>query len=194
MKKDEISIIGDHQLISDEKLIKGMYKSLKWSVRLRRLINEKELKQSITNKQLIYHPLWVAKLIVIADRKPFNPKKTPMMAFVDGVSGYRGLFATNPKIETATNIMSSQRTKPVIHDENEVLKYITDVQQKQINRSYVLKKPNHKVVDFFLAYLPIWIVDISHNKIKQQFIINANTGESEQYMAGLWKTKERLII
>ncbi|MEC5424795.1 hypothetical protein QGM71_15015 [Virgibacillus sp. C22-A2] len=187
--REDIVLLGSNTLIQEENLCKYMYKTLNWSMKVKKGINTDFLKRNIHSKELIYHPIWLAKLLVIADRKPFKPKKIPMMCFVDAVSGYRGLLTTVPKT-TDHPIGSTKVIAPRIDKSEEVQKYIKDIQHTQINRSYVLKKPEHKIVEKFLVHLPIWKVQVEEGSFKKVFMINANTGESEEYMSDQWKTEK----
>lgn len=77
--------------------------------------------------------------------------------------------------------------------EEELEKYIKNVQRKQINRSYVLKKPLHEVKEISLIYLPIWKVKVKGNNIKEALYINGNSGESEKFMSERWKNGKDLL-
>jgi|SRR5690625_1085827 len=185
MINEKLTVMGNHNLIDQEALYTHIYKSLKWTVRLRGNINKEFVRRNTTNTALKYHPIWLAKTLVIADRKPFAPKKTPNMVFVDAISGYRGIISKIP--ETAeVKVHKNQVISANIIDDNAIVDYIRDVQVKQINRSYVLKKPRHEIVEYFLVYLPLWIGKVSSQEMVKEFTINANTGESEEYMASLW--------
>lgn len=132
------------------------------------------------------------KTLVIADRKPFPPKKTPNMIFIDAVSGYRGLLSTVPETSDAVIIERKLVHPNIIR--KDVLPYIQDVQTSQINRSYILKRPKHELVDYFLIYLPLWKGKIVSQHLNEGFVINANTGESEKHMAKLWKSNKLLHL
>ncbi|GAA0428053.1 hypothetical protein GCM10008983_00370 [Lentibacillus halophilus] len=186
MKNKEISIIGDNQLIDNNDLGYYVYKSLRMSTKLKNGITVERLRSNIFHTELIFHPMWLAKLLVIADRKPFPSKEIPMIGFVDAVSGYRGLSSslkTNKYSIDPANMIA-----PKIEEYDDVTRYIQDVQHRQINRSYVLKKPNHKIVDYFLVYLPLWKVKLSGDLLPDSRIINAITGESETYLSDQWGT------
>lgn len=74
--KTSIRIIGDANDNPD--LTKPLLKQgRKW---LKRKVTMNELEQRIVSKKKIYHPMWVAKMLVIAERKPFPPRITPNMA------------------------------------------------------------------------------------------------------------------
>lgn len=185
MIKEKLTVMGSHNLIDQEALYTHIYRSLKWTIRIRGNINKEFVRSNTTNVALMYHPIWLAKTLVIADRKPFSPKKTPNMVFVDAISGYRGIVSKVP--ETAdVKVHKNQIVSANINDDNAIVNYIKDVQTKQINRSYVLKKPRHKIIEYFLVYLPLWMGKVSSHELNKEFTINANTGESENYMASLW--------
>src|SRR5699024_10637574 len=143
--------------------------------------------------ELIYHPFWIAKTLVIADRKPFPPKKSPNMIFIDGVSFYRGLFANIPELTEVSlhgksTIVQSNLLK------SDVSRYVKDVQYSQINRTYLLKKPQHKIVDYFITYLPLWTAAINSPYWQKKLYINANTGEIESHLSHLWLNKKQITI
>lgn len=187
-----ISRIGNTNIISEDELFQYVYKSLPLKFRLNRNINASILKKSCINRELIFHPFWIAKTLVIAERPPFEPKKIPNMIFVDAISGYRGIFSEVPAIQKM-KVERSQIKSSFIKNEEEVKIYIRDVQVRQINRSYILKKPLHEIRELFLAYLPIWKVQISSNLVNDTIYINGNTGESEKYLADRWVGRKDLI-
>ncbi len=188
--KEKIVLLGKGNLIPENELAKHAYRAMKWNVKWKRGLNEEFFRKHMRETELIFHPLWVAKLLVIAARSPFPPKKTPMMGFVDAVSGYRGLLSAMPHM-TEFEADPDKIVSPVIHSEK-VTKYIQDIQQKQINRQYLLKKPKHQIVELCLLYLPLWKVNVQSNQLQEIIYINANTGESEDYMSKQWKTEKWL--
>ncbi|MGM8215394.1 hypothetical protein ACLIA0_07440 [Bacillaceae bacterium W0354] len=190
-KKLQIKRIG-HSEITKENVYRYIYKGLPFTNRLNKQINVNYLKNNSEQCQLIYHPFWLAKTVIVAERPPFPPRKTPNMIFVDAVSGYRGVFSSVPVIQKV-EVNGDELRKLVINQEEEVKKYIEDVQQKQINRSYILKKPLHELHDLFLAYLPIWKVNIKLDTINKIYYVNGNTGELENFMANRWESREDLI-
>ncbi|WP_173918209.1 hypothetical protein [Halobacillus sp. Marseille-Q1614] len=189
LKQNNLRLIGSGGEITENEVPKIIYKNLGVQLKMNRHIDAAYLKDHITNTKRLYHPMWVAKLLVIADRKPFPPRKKPNMVFVDAVSGYRGLFPSVPPMKEAEagsgEIVPVQLTKQQVEET-----YIIDIQQKQINRSYVLKKPRYELKDLFLTYLPLWKVSVDSSYLTKEFVINANTGESEEYMSKLWKSGE----
>lgn len=192
MRKRTITLLGSNKLISEDKLYLYMYKALKWSQKMNKEINSTFLKNHITDKELFYHPLWIAKTLVIAGRRPFPPKKIPKMIFVDAISGYRGMLSTVP--QTVSIHVKPEHLTNIGIIEEDVKKYIKDVQEKQINRSYVLKKPDHKLIELSLVYLPLWRVNVKSDMLNKEFIINANTGESEEYMVTFWQENKWMRI
>jgi hypothetical protein len=193
VQTEQLKILGDPKVFTQEELSRLMFKSLGVAAKVKREVNKMYLKEHIKTVEKQYHPMWVAKLLVIAERKPFPPKKIPRMCFIDGVSGYRGLLTAVPPISEA-DVPADRHavTSPIITEE-EVARYIKDVQEKQINRSYVLKKPLHEVVDVSLVHLPLWKVSVGGSLLKKEFILNANTGESEAYLANQWRSKKWII-
>lgn len=186
-----IKQIGAGLLISKNQAIHSAYKCFSLLDRLRKKITKAEIEQN-SSLQLIYHPFWLAKTFVIAARPPFPPKKSPNMIFVDAVSGYRGIFSQIPPI-TDQKISKAQLQTGMIRTKKEAKKYVKDVQIDQINRMYLLKKPEHEVIDLDLYYMPIWKVIIHTPLLKKIYFINANTGEPENFMAEKWRTKDDLM-
>ncbi|MFS0671578.1 hypothetical protein [Ornithinibacillus sp. 179-J 7C1 HS] len=194
VKKKSISIqrIGVGNIINEAEIYSFIYKSLGIGYKLNKNINENYLRDFTSEKTLIYHPFYIAKTVVLAERPPFPPKKTPNLIFVDGVSGYRGVFSKVPPI-TEEEVEEDFLVPVRIPDDKAALQYIKDVQQNQINRSYVLKKPLHDIKGVTLHYLPIWKVVVNSGYIKDVFFINANTGESEKYLSSRWRNGKDLL-
>lgn len=168
-----------------------MYKSLGMKARLNKTITADYLKEHTTSSSLLYHPFWMVKNLVVADRPPFPPKKIPRMIFVDAVSGYRGIFSHVPPVSEEA-VDEGLIVQPFIQ-ENEVDRYTEDVRAKQINKQYLLKKPRHEQVETALVYLPIYKVVVESNEINKIFYINGNTGESERFLSERWKSGKDLI-
>ncbi|GAB3067021.1 hypothetical protein ACFOU0_00210 [Salinicoccus sesuvii] len=154
-------------------------------------VSEEVIRQRLESIHLIHHPVWIIKNTVIAARRPFKPKRTPNMIFVDAVSGYRGLLSTVPAIHEVA-VEKDSIVRATI-DQSEVDRYIEDVQAKQIDRSYVLKKPHHESSDLRLVHLPLWKVVLRGERQDEIYYINANTGESEYFMSRRWNSGEDLI-
>ncbi|TVT28265.1 hypothetical protein FO441_07590 [Salinicoccus cyprini] len=163
----------------------GMMKKFNMSM------DENTIRQRIESSRLIHHPMWIIKNTVVATRRPFKPKRIPNMIFVDAVSGYRGLLSTVPFI-SEVSVDKNSIVNPVI-DEADVARYVKDVQTMQIDRSYVLKKPQHEPSEPRLVHLPLWKVVISGDQGREIHYINANTGESEAFMSGRWASGVDLI-
>lgn len=187
---ESIKAIGEHN-ISDEKLYKAVYKAMGFRRRFSNNINRSYIKENLIEKTLIYHPVWLVKSLIIAARPPLKPKKIPRMIFVDAVSGYRGIFSHVPPLREV-NASSNQVVKPFLKDED-VTPYVKDVQEKQINRQYVLKKPTHEVIETSLVHLPIYKMVIRNNDGEETLYINANTGESEQFMSERWAEQKDIL-
>ncbi|SDJ13495.1 hypothetical protein [Natribacillus halophilus] len=186
----EIHVIQGKEMIAEEQLVSFVYKNLGW--RQKRSMARRAINQYIKEKHYFYHPLWLIKLLVIAERKPFPPRVTPNMAFVDALSGYRGLFTNIPPTEQKL-VQGGALVAPKIETEDQVGKYVEQV-QRNINRKYLLKKPKYEIKDTFLVYLPLWFAELEIEGRKQSFIFNVNTGESEEYMARLWESSEWKLV
>ncbi|TSJ63686.1 hypothetical protein FPQ13_08605 [Allobacillus salarius] len=184
--------IGDRQVVSEDNLYQFVYKNIGLKSKLKTKVNKAYVKEHLANYELIYHPMWLAKTIIIAERPPFTPKKLPNIIFVDAVSGYRGVFQRIPVVQEI-EISQENVVKNKIRMDECKSKYIKDVQAQQIDRSYILKKPKHEIVDLFLVYLPIWRVTLNIGSNDETFYINANTGENETYMRERWENGKDLI-
>lgn len=194
MFRKQITILGHPKQISEDQLNRYIFKSLGIMTKVKNKVNQHFLEQHVKRKELLYHPMWLAKILVIADRKPFPPKKIPKMCFIDAISGYRGLLTTVPSTSKKDEpFRTSFVISPEIKEPDEVKRYIKDVQEKQINRSYILKKPEHQLIEYDLVYLPLWKVQMKSSTLTKDFYINANTGESEEYLAKQWKSKRWLL-
>ncbi|MBC5638314.1 hypothetical protein H8S33_16150 [Ornithinibacillus sp. BX22] len=191
-KRRSIQRVGTENRISEVELYQYIYKSLGLGQKFNKSITIKHLIDYTTEKKLIYHPFYIAKTIVIAERPPFPPRRTPNLIFVDGVSGYRGVFSKVPPL-TREEVEPDYLVSVRIPDEHSAVNYVRDVQQKQINRSYVLKKPKHEIREISLNYLPLWKVAVKSELVKEIFYINANTGESEKYMSRRWREGKDLL-
>lgn len=184
--RDTVTVLGKDTLIQEGNLYSFMYKSLEWRTKMNKNIDVNFLKMHTISTELFYYPMWIAKILLIAERKPFPAKKIPNMIFVDAISGYRGLFSSIP-VMVEKNVDSSKLVDNTINNLERAKQYIIDVQKKQINRAYVLKKPDYHLEDLFLAYIPIWRVRVEGPSFQRRFFINSNTGESEEYMSKLWE-------
>ena len=190
--KMTVKQIGERQVVTEDNLHQFISKNIGLKNKLKTKVNKEYVKQQLADYDLIYHPMWLAKTIVIAERPPFPPKKLPNIIFVDAVSGYRGVFQSVPHVQEI-EISQENMVKNKISLEECENKYVKDVQIQQINRSYILKKPKHEIADLFLAYLPIWRVTMNTGPIDETFFINANTGENESYMSERWENGKDLI-
>lgn len=183
-----VNLLGE-DTVAERDLPAHIYKSLHPPLKWNKQLNEAAVEKGIAKKEKIYHPMWVVKMLIIADRKPFPPRIKPNMAFIDAVSGYRGLFPNVPPI-TEAEVPSTKIQKAVITKQELLDKYVKHVQEKQINRSYILKKPKYEIKDTEMVYLPLWRVEIDTAFLTKTFIINGNTGESEDLLMKLWKSND----
>jgi len=113
------------------------------------------------------------------------------MIFVDAVSGYRCIFSHVPAIREE-EADADQIIAPYIMEED-VHKYAKDVRKKQIDKQYLLKKPDDEVLETSLVYLPIFKVVIESNEVDGTFYINAITGEHEKYLSERWNDGKDLM-
>lgn len=149
--------------------------------------------------QLILHPLWICRAEVVADRPPFAPVVRGAQVFVDGVSEYRGLLASLQPVRPvqvdaerdgdgpASGTAWWGERRVVVHpaavDRERALELVRDVQLRQINRSYALRKPRHRVVDLDVHHLPLWRFATTEGP---PATVNAVTGADEAYLASRW--------
>lgn len=173
--------IGAGRVLQPQDALKGVRRALGrqgWRWR-----NPSTLRNAISKEELIHHPLWLGKILTYADRPPFPPRKTPNVVFVDAVSGYRGVLERVPAVEwDSPGKAAAVRT--VISTPHQAEKYVRAVLHT-VNRSYVLKKPEHELVSLDLVLLPLWqlTLDLDQRRVVH---VNAVTGESESYLAELW--------
>jgi hypothetical protein len=181
--------IGTQRTLEPESLLKAVRQSLGmkgW--RWRRLT---ELRDAVTGTELLYHPLWLGKVLTLADRPPFPPKRIPNAAFVDAVSGYRGVLERIPDVNYGPRD-GGQQVKAVINTEQEAKRYVQAVMHT-VNRGYVLKKPQHQLASLELLSMPLWRVTVEVPE-RRVVYINAVTGDAETYMARQWESKEWLSL
>ncbi|KGP91811.1 hypothetical protein N780_15665 [Pontibacillus chungwhensis BH030062] len=178
-----VTILGEEK-IQETDLPTSIYKSVKPTLRWNRNFSQKTVQEGMIKKERVYHPMWIVKLLVIADRKPFKSKVTPNMVFIDAISGYRGLFPSIPPT-AQKQVNSSDVKKAVISKDDLFTRYLPDVQDKQINRNYVLKKPRYEIKEAELVYVPLWEVELHTPFLTKSYYINGNTGESEELMLEL---------
>ena len=185
----DVPVIGGEHPLSDAALAKGVRSAL--GTRRRRQLTSAALSVSISSRTLLHHPMWLAKILTAADRPPFKPKVTPNVVFVDAVSGYRGVLEVVPGLSAAVPD-DATGLAPVIRTADEAGGYVQAVLRK-INRNYLVKKPRHTVDDLFLAFLPIWKVELDLDGATQVYI-NGNNGEPETYLAAQWGTDAWLDV
>ncbi|SIS45543.1 hypothetical protein [Salimicrobium salexigens] len=186
-----VKVLGE-DTIEENEIAGWVYKNLKPVLKMNRSLNTETVQKGIKQLEKLYYPLWAIKILVIAERKPFPPKITPNMIFVDGISGYRGVFTSIPPTGEK-NAQEASVLSPVLYEKEVKTKYVKDVQEKQINRKYVLKKPKYQMEDIELLYLPIWKTKVETSFFSDTFYINGNTGESEDLLMKLAESKEWLI-
>jgi hypothetical protein len=181
--------ISAAKALDPDVLLKAVRQSL--GVRGWRWRRPSELRQCVTDQELIYHPLWLGKVLTLADRPPFPPKQIPNAAFVDAVSGYRGVLERIPEVSPGAND-DGRQVKPVINTEHQAKRYVQAVMHT-VNRGYVLKKPQHQLVSLELLYLPLWKVtaEVPERRVVH---VNAVTGDPETYMARQWQSPDWLPL
>ncbi|MCA0984265.1 hypothetical protein LCL89_09430 [Halobacillus yeomjeoni] len=186
-----VNILGE-ETVTEQELPEYMYKNLKPSLKMNRNVTKETLENGIVKKEKLYHPMWIVKMLIIADRKPFPPKVKPNMAFIDAVSGYRGLFPNVPPINEK-EVSESKVKKARITKQDLLSKYVVNIQEKQINRNYILKKPRYEIKETSIVYLPLWEVEVDTKYLTKTFVINGNTGESENLLYDLWQSGEWML-
>lgn len=175
-----ITCIQQGSLLTRNEALAYAYKYLPLKLKWDKEMNRERLKEYVLSCEQIYHPFWIAKTLVIAERPPFPPKKMPNVIFVDAVYGYRGLFGKVPPLEES-DVRKDQLVPEKIHDQDDALRYVKHVQHRQMNRSYLLKKPIHQIQEMFVAYVPLWNIHVKVRNHDAIYMINANTGERERF-------------
>lgn len=170
---------------------KVLLKGLRKGMGIRKRPSLAALHEAVADRSLMYHPVWLGKVLTIAARTPFAPKKTPNLVFIDAVSGYRGVLERIPLVDQSTPD-SGGYVQPVIQSTDQASLYVRSVLHT-INRGYVLKKPEHKLVSLELVLLPLWKITVKGENPNTVFM-NAVTGEPESYMARLWGSKSWLSL
>jgi hypothetical protein len=150
-----------------------------------------ELRDAVIDQELLYHPLWLGKVLTLADRPPFPPKRVPNAAFVDAVSGYRGVLERIPDVNYGA-CDGGQQVKAVIDTEQKARRYVQAVLHT-VNRGYVLKKPRHQLASLELLSMPLWRVTVEVPE-RRVLYVNAVTGEPETYMARQWESTKWLSL
>lgn len=181
--------IGPQMTLGPDALLKAVRQSLGFKGwRWRRLT---DLRQAVTDQELIYHPLWLGKVLTLADRPPFQPKRVPNAAFVDAVSGYRGVLERIPEVDHATHD-DGRQVKPLINTEQQAERYVQAVMHT-VDRGYVLKKPQHQLASLELLHLPLWKMTVEAPEQRVVYV-NAVTGEPETYLARQWASGAWLAL
>lgn len=181
--------IGAQKTLEPDALLKAVRKSLGvkgW--RWRRLA---DMRAAVIDQELIYHPLWLGKVLTLADRPPFQPKRIPNAAFVDAVSGYRGVLERIPEVNYGARD-DGRPVKALIDSEQQAKPYVQAVMHS-VNRGYVLKKPQHQLASLELLHMPLWKVTVEVPD-RQTVYVNAVTGEPENYMARQWGSRDWLAL
>ncbi|MGC5585922.1 hypothetical protein [Ornithinimicrobium sp. W1665] len=183
-----LTVVGD-DILTEEAARAGVRR------RVRRSLTQ-------TAGQLLLHPIWVARVEVIADRPPFAPLVRRRLVFVDGVSEYRGLLEAVPPVRQVAvqeeawgshagrageyrarmdgELVAVHRT---VVDRDRAVELVQDVQVRQINRSYALRKPRHRILDVVIQHLPLWRFQTRTGHVAT---VNAVTGADESYLASRW--------
>lgn len=183
-------ITGEGKQVTSNDLVKLILRNLSWRQKLNPKVTNDMVAGSISSRKIHYQPFWIAKVLVFASRHPFPPKTAPYVVFVDAVSGYRGLMSHVPHIQEIMPLEDAIIIEPVIDQPEDALRYVFDVQYKQINRLYLLKKPEQKVKEIGLYHLPFWRVSVRNDYYSKDFMFNANTGENESYLMSIWDKGE----
>lgn len=136
---------------------------------------------------LVLRPMWIAATKVIADRPPFRPRVQPQTIFIDAVSGYRGLLEKPPPARRVTldprdpsldGIPCTLLPRRLSRSRAEEL--VGDVQRRQIDRSYALRKPRHALLGLELMLLPLWRFEPGGDA--PAGTVNALSGDDESFL------------
>ncbi|MFB4159013.1 hypothetical protein ACE1TF_03930 [Geomicrobium sp. JSM 1781026] len=173
----ELLVIGDgtEQKIPDR--LHTLRKQVRKSFKVKMATDE--LEQFMKRKQKVFYPIWVVKLQVIAERKPFSPKITAMTAFIDAISGHHQLHTDAPSFEYIGAI--GVKIPPKLSSVKQIEPYIANI-KTHLNKKYMNKKPDYLIEDSFLSYMPLWEYEVKYRGLTKTFALNATTGEPEQHL------------
>lgn len=157
--------------------------------RWRRLGSVPVLRAELREQELLWCPLWLARTLVTADRPPFPPRRSAVAVFVDGLSGYAGLLGG--AAPTAVVDPVEGRVLAPVLDEEQARDRVTEVQRQQIDRSYPLRKPRHRIESVRLVHLPVRRLHLAGPRAEAAGVagswhVNAVSGELETHLAREW--------
>lgn len=121
--------------------------------------------------ELCYKRLYFIKLLGLAARPPFKPKEVGYTLFYDPVMNQGGLTDCVPKFEE-----HEVEERQIIKDQysfEDYEKQKDKIIEKNILRSYLLKRPEIRYVGREEVYLPYWVCTYSPDV---QIFVNAATG------------------
>lgn len=79
--KMTVKQIGERQVVTEDNLHQFIYKNIGLKNKLKTKVNKEYVKQQLADYDLIYHPMWLAKTIVIAERPTISSKKIAQYHF-----------------------------------------------------------------------------------------------------------------
>ena len=120
---------------------------------------------------MCYKRLYFNKLLGLAARPPFQPKKINYTLFYDPVMGQGGLTDCIPAYEEREVDESQIVRERYTLDDYEMQK--DNIIEKNILRSYLLKRPELKYIGREEVYLPYWVFTYAPDV---QILVNAATG------------------
>ncbi|MGI6182155.1 MAG: hypothetical protein ACOYIE_08780 [Agathobaculum sp.] len=121
--------------------------------------------------ELRYKRLYFIKLLGLAARTPFEPKKIDYTLFYDPVMNQGGLTDCVPACEECE--VDENRLIAEKYTLKDYEKQKDQIIEKNILRSYLLKRPEIRYVDTDEVYLPYWVCTYPPNV---QIMVNAATG------------------
>lgn len=123
--------------------------------------------------ELAYKKLYFCKILALAARTPFPPKKIGYTLFYDPVMDQGGLTESIPA--TQAEDVDEERIVPEKYTLETFEVQKADFVEKYILRSYLLKRPELHDQGIEEVYLPYWVCTYSPNV---QILVNAATGRA----------------
>lgn len=128
----------------------------------------------LENIELVYKPFYFLKVLALASRKPFKPKRSGYVLFFDSVLGRGGLTPGVPVWEEV-EVPEGQ-----VWDASFPLEKFEEVQpalvEKFIMRRYLLKRPDLQYQGLDRVWLPYYLCFYAAGASKTRVVLNAETG------------------
>lgn len=128
----------------------------------------------VQKPRLCYKKMYFVKILALASRVPFKPKKTDYTMFYDSVTDTAGLTEYVPAAEE-TEVDEPYVLKP-LYDLDAFNRRQDEFMERYLLRGYLLKRPELKIMGVEEVYLPYWVCRFPPNRKKDGLLINAATG------------------